>query len=350
MNDSLLNSPILVGGSGSSGSTLLAALLDNHPDIVCGPEMSFFSKADIYGDFATFRRNLPKYLEKGVPTRGYLPAVRMLRRKEFYGFSAEDMIQWASESTDLQAFVIRMQQHVLELKEKKRFAEKTPLNSYCFRQFSEVFPEAKIVHITRDGRDVACSLMKRGYSMFQATSRWLCETSAGLACRDLPGYYELRYEDLVREPERIVRGVCEHIGAEFSPQMLERDSGNNAGGSDAKTWQRPGQETWQNSPRKSPISAKSVGRYKKDLTGEQSRQFYGVSLTRAGAERFGFRPVSTADVLRELGHEVPEVSVGGYPLSAMGQVVRDYLWRTKTLLPFGRLAGPMLTWVRFKPE
>ena len=40
--------PIIIGGSGSSGSSLLATILNRHPEVAVGPELSLFNKPVLY--------------------------------------------------------------------------------------------------------------------------------------------------------------------------------------------------------------------------------------------------------------------------------------------------------------
>src|SRR3972149_6035587 len=66
-----LESPIFVGGAGSSGSSLLAVLLNRHPKVYCGAEASLFNKAAILGDFDVLKRKLAAWLKNGLPTDGF---------------------------------------------------------------------------------------------------------------------------------------------------------------------------------------------------------------------------------------------------------------------------------------
>jgi hypothetical protein len=87
-------------------------------------------------------------------------------------------------------------------------------------------PEARFVHLIRDGRDVALSRRRRGMGegkpIADAAARWRRRIeSARRQARRLRGrYLELRYEDLVADAERSLGRVCEHCELEFEPAML----------------------------------------------------------------------------------------------------------------------------------
>jgi hypothetical protein len=104
-----------------------------------------------------------------------------------------------------------------------------------------LFPDALWVHLVRDGRDAALSFLElpEGFSgktwalprtPAQFAARWRTEI---LAARRLgmhvgSRYLELRYEDLVVEPERELRRVCEHASLSWEPEMLDHTRASDA--------------------------------------------------------------------------------------------------------------------------
>jgi hypothetical protein len=90
------------------------------------------------------------------------------------------------------------------------------------------------VHLVRDGRDAALSFLElpEGFSgktwaqprtVAQFAARWRTEILAAQRLGRHAGgrYLELRYEDLVDEPERWLRRVCEHASLPWEPEMLD---------------------------------------------------------------------------------------------------------------------------------
>jgi hypothetical protein len=97
-----------------------------------------------------------------------------------------------------------------------------------------LFPDAIWVHLVRDGRDAALSFLElpEGFSgktwalprtPAQFAARWRTEILSARRLGSHVGgrYLELRYEDLVTEPERELRRVCEHASLAWEPAMLE---------------------------------------------------------------------------------------------------------------------------------
>lgn len=337
MQNLRLGSPVLIGGSGSSGSTLLASILDSHPEIACAPEMSFFNKKVIYDRYRDFETNLPQWLEKGVPTDGYSLYPGFLLGRECYELKKPQLIAWSGEGGGIKEFMRSLQSHILQRTGTTVFAEKTPSNCYCFGEFLEIFPDAKLLHIVRDGRDVVCSLMKRGMSLFRATSLWLYNTSAGVVHRGRPQYFELSYEELVSAPEETIQQVCDHVRVEFLPGMLDRDSPSSTA--------RNGISSWKNSPT-GPITTESVGRFEEELDDSDLARFYNVRLTSWGASKLGISGVTTtASVMASLQYPGSPPSDSGFALHAVREVVADQLRRNKRSLRGGWGIRPPLTWI-----
>ena len=97
--------------------------------------------------------------------------------------------------------------HSFIIKETKKpvWAEKTPSNIYLTDIFVKCFPDAKIIHIVRDPRDVILSLMQRGHSEMTAASVWLTSVACIQKIRAHPNLLEIRYEDLIIETEKTLQ-------------------------------------------------------------------------------------------------------------------------------------------------
>ena len=110
---------------------------------------------------------------------------------------------------------------------KARYADKTPSHIVELELLAERFPNAQFLHIVRDGRDVAASMvtMNFGASRFAEAARtWRRKTvrahRIGLTLGPAR-YRELHYEDLVADPGRTLETVCEFLGLPDDPGMLD---------------------------------------------------------------------------------------------------------------------------------
>lgn len=102
----------------------------------------------------------------------------------------------------------------------------TPANCMYAHTLAELFPEAKFVHIVRDGRAVAASLLALPWKFHNAhkvSEFWVKRVGYGLAAEAQLGpsrCVRVRYEDLVLNPEPTLRALSEFAELDFEPAML----------------------------------------------------------------------------------------------------------------------------------
>lgn len=231
---------VIIGGCPRSGTTLLRRTFDRHPGLCCGPESSLFLPARV--------ALAPLAATHGMEEDG----IRALLRES------------PSQAAFIDAFAARYR----ALRGRPRWVEKTPLNIRHIGWILERFPEARVIHVIRDGRDVVCSLREHPdrrwvdgawvkelhpRSIEEHARRWVADTAAGMAWRGDPRYLEVRYEDLARDPEPALRRVLAFLGVPYDAALLapdpEGDPGAGAGKPDAA----------------GPIVTRSIGRWRTDL-------------------------------------------------------------------------------------
>jgi hypothetical protein len=103
---------------------------------------------------------------------------------------------------------------------KPALIEKTPRHVRRVDRIRRLVPGAKFVMPVRDGRDSVASLTKRLGDAAASLDRWISDNSLVLAeqgCADVLIY---RYEDLVEDPETIVRRICTFLELSFKPDLL----------------------------------------------------------------------------------------------------------------------------------
>ncbi|MDQ3758697.1 MAG: sulfotransferase [Actinomycetota bacterium] len=107
---------------------------------------------------------------------------------------------------------------------QRRLAERTPLHVFHLGLISEIYPDARCVHIIRDGRDVARSIAAQDWgpnTVADAAREWRDAVSAGRSAGLGPDrYLEVRYEALLSDPESQIAGLYEWLGLPTSPADL----------------------------------------------------------------------------------------------------------------------------------
>jgi hypothetical protein len=106
---------------------------------------------------------------------------------------------------------------------KSRWIEKSPNHVQHMPRLATAFPEAKFIHIIRDGRACAASFWRRwGRTPELTIYRWKRLVETGRRDGEKLGdrYFELRYEDLTADPEKWMRDLCAFLGVVYTPDVL----------------------------------------------------------------------------------------------------------------------------------
>ena len=260
-------SPIFIGGLFKSGTTLLRTMIGQHSAIASGLETYWFD------------------LDWDGP-RDAAFEERVQRLAKFYAVSQQEMDSYLS-APSAEGFLDLLLSAFAQQQGKKRWAEKTPGNVLHMDRIVAAWPDAKIVHIIRDPRDVFASLRQAGKwdSVDEFISRWSLflgtaekTKQAGTIGPDC--YLEIRYEDLVGRPEETMRCVIDFVGEPWEPAV-----GRFAGNSDEfeRVREVTGKESTTLKRLGEPISEKRVAIWREVLGRRDSIPFTGPPTNAAWA-------------------------------------------------------------------
>ncbi|MCS3824365.1 sulfotransferase family protein [Salinibacter ruber] len=335
-----LERPFLVIGAGSSGTTLLSTILDSHPRLACGPELSFFNKKDVYKDFKSLRKNVAEYMQNGLATNGQAEYRVFMNNLDAYFHTESEVIRKIKNSSSLKDFLNKFFEKYLIKRGKSRWGEKTGSNSYCIENFTKVYPEAKVVHIVRDGRDAVCSLEKRSNSLFHSVSHWVYNVSASIKHRKQDYYLEVKYEDLVTKTEAVLERVFDHIGENFNKRGIKKENSYWYSYSDGNV-----HSSWGQSPFEE-ITDESVGRHLEEMSDEVRSLFWSTRLTPHARKLLGVNYHGAEQLMGLLGYEEPlKSSLPPVPFRHLRVGMREYIGRlSRELAEQSRFWQP-LTWV-----
>ncbi len=212
--------PFIVG-SGRSGTTLVRAMLDSHPEVAVPPETYFVT--ELLPRRQTYEA--PEGFAKGAFLDDLLPN-QWFRRWEVPAGRVEAAIEEA-EITGYADAIRTVYSVFATTRGKPRYADKTPVHIHRLAELADLFPEGRFVHVIRDGRDVAASFLDQGdmrpNGVAEAALLWRERVSTGRAAGAELGherYLELSYEDLVRDPEPVLERLCSTIGLRYDASML----------------------------------------------------------------------------------------------------------------------------------
>ena len=210
--------PVIVGAP-RSGTTLLRLMLDAHPDLAIPPETGFFAYAAALegaGDtlrtrffdlITAFPPDAPNWHDFGVDREAFAQALLAIEP-----FTVADGLR-----TFYRLYAQRFG--------KARWGEKTPDYSRHVETFAALLPEARFIHLIRDGRDVAASWRQQWFSPGREpevlAQAWIERVQAARSAGAKGiSYTEVFYEDLVSQPEPVMRRLCAYLDLPWSEQVL----------------------------------------------------------------------------------------------------------------------------------
>ncbi|HWH36066.1 MAG TPA: sulfotransferase [Acidimicrobiales bacterium] len=207
-------------GRGRSGTTLLRAILDSHPQLAIPDETHFLvgmagmrDRFELGGGFC-----VGAFVDDLVARPGFAS----------FGLSPGEVRRHleAAPPLDYAAAVRAVFACYAASRGKTRYGDKTPLHVLHLPELARTFSDARFVHIIRDGRDVALSYLDVPWgaeSVEEAAFLWKRAVETGRRDGRALGpqrYLEVRYEDLVDDPEGTVRQLCRFLELDFDPAML----------------------------------------------------------------------------------------------------------------------------------
>ncbi len=286
--------PIFVGGCPRSGTTMLQLMLHAHPRIAIPPETRFvmdaYRRRREFGDLTdpAHRRALGRWIVD-----------RRQTRFADLGLDADEVVERivAAPPTLGSALGAVFRAYAARF-DKPRWGDKRPAYVSNLDMILRLFPDAQIVTIVRDGRDCVASLKEMPWhraDIYQSVAAWARAYDDGRrAARRLgPGsYHEVRYEDLVREPERELTALCRYLGEEYHPAMARP--------SEVAPVAVPARKTWHARTR-SAVTTRRVGSWRQRLEPWEialCETALGGRLTAAGYELSGAPALGPAHRVR----------------------------------------------------
>src|SRR5262249_32892338 len=219
----MFQQPVFLVASERSGTTLLRLMLDSHPQLAWNEEF--------------------EYVVDYMPPAGGLPRI-----EDYHRALAHDFVFPSSEfSIDRTLSYPELVNSFLaqKLAREKRAVVGATVHRY-FTRLLRVWPDAKFIHLIRDGRDVARSIMEMGWAgnAWRASLYWEeAEQNWERLSRQIPKdrSFTVRFEDLVTDPKRVLGEICAFCGVSFDPVMLEYHRSSTYGPPDPKmvaSWKR----------------------------------------------------------------------------------------------------------------
>ena len=225
MKPSRFTGPLFIIGMPRSGTKLLRDLLNQNPSIGIPPaETRFipymikrFGNPPSFGDnddeFDRFYKELRKttfwwWMKSYGPVLSKDHIEQSADRKSWSSIF-EVILRFYAPSGRSECFI---------------YGDKSPTYLCHIRFLKEIFPEARFLHIIRDPRECCLSAKKVwGKNLYRTAEIWRrsLEVARLDGCKFSEEYMEVLYEILIDDPKKVMRSICNFLGCEFTPAMIE---------------------------------------------------------------------------------------------------------------------------------
>ncbi len=200
--------PVFLVGAERSGTTLLRLMLDHHPLLAFQYES--------------------EYMIEQVGDDGELPDPHRVVRR----LNTDRIFLSTGFSSDVSGGYIKMANDWLEQKRKRD--GKPIVGATIHKHFDRVphlWPDARYIHLLRDGRDVSRSCVQMGWygNAYAAGDNWLEAMACwDRLCRRVPQErrLEIRYESLIADPVETLTTICRFLGTRFDQAMFDYIDGS----------------------------------------------------------------------------------------------------------------------------
>jgi len=222
-----MNRPVFIVGCDRSGTTLLRLMLIQGPELHIPAESRFLAvlneHSELYGNFSQphqrwfFIRDLQT--NRATAKTVTFPVFALTIEE------AQCALEGAAP-TNFPGAAAALYEASTRKAGKSRWGDKTPAHVRDIPWLAQAFPNAQFVHIIRDPRDVAGSIVKAGWahgSHREAAEFWKERVQAGRNAGTKLGhdsYREIKYEALVTKPGEELPALCGWLGLEYTDKML----------------------------------------------------------------------------------------------------------------------------------
>ena len=211
--------PFFVVGAQRSGTTMLRLMLNSHPRLAVPFESGFIP---------VFFRRLAEYGDLAEPSNAerLLKDICLHPKVQKGGLVPDPGAVLSRRTATYRELVDAIFSEYAQRKGKARWGDKTPAYITEIDALLQIFPCCRLIHMVRDGRDVALSLGGISWGsrhIPRVAEDWRWKTMLAHKIGSVLGerFLEVRFEDLVHDSERELRRICEFLGEPFDPAILE---------------------------------------------------------------------------------------------------------------------------------
>ena len=230
---------IFVVGSSRSGTTMMGRILGNHSDIFTFKELHFF------GTIWTNNSNQDLNRQEQIDLLSRLLCIQedgLFNQQNISVFNEKAIALLAHKNICNPLSIYELFLSAISNENKSTIScEQTPKNMYYLNEILAFFPQAKVINMVRDQRDVLLSQKNKWKRRFLGASKiplseairsyinyhpiltskvWNSSLEYTAKYFDNERVKIVKFEELLAKSESVVKDICNFLAIEFHPQML----------------------------------------------------------------------------------------------------------------------------------
>ena len=222
--DNISNMPFLfITGRPRSGTTLLMSLFDAHPNVSIPPECQFV--VNLHSKYEHVKDWNKKIIDE------FIEDLKIQWRFDFWKINLEQLkeslISYKGTTTyaDVCKQVYLLNKSVFPKEKILLLGDKNPGYTIYTELLLRIFPNAKFIHIIRDYRDNLVSIRNVDFelpitSMVVYKWTYFIRKFRIAMKRNPNNHIEIRYEDLVTNPETEMKKLCDFAGIDYRKDVF----------------------------------------------------------------------------------------------------------------------------------
>ena len=227
-----------IAGQAKSGTTLAAALLDAHPELLVLPQETAYFPTVLRKYGGAGRRAQFDYLTRHSFSRVLFGGEPKWREHEYKNFPQQEFLEAfgriafdpANAQRDLLALMAEAYAATMgvPLDGIKRWIEKTPANRNHVDEIFKRFPNAKLLVTLRDPRAILATQIAlektrqtKRFSVYYVIAHWrvAAKLASGIRAGNVPGLF-VQFEQLVTDPAAMMKAVCDYLEIGFDANVV----------------------------------------------------------------------------------------------------------------------------------
>ena len=203
---------LIIGGSSSTGSSLLNQCLGRHHDVLISPETSLFARPQLIRAWDTYKHRILNW-GKLKPLRSYgwhrENGVAIPYRE--WWITADDLGNLIEHREDFSSFIQGLEKVLKDRNQKSIWVEKTPANALNMASLSNVLSNTEYIVMVRHPLEAIASMIHRGYDPLYACGIFLLNSSYALSI-DSTKCRVIQYEDFLQDYQSITEKIIAEAG------------------------------------------------------------------------------------------------------------------------------------------